>query len=411
MSALPRWIILNRNLLLVLIMTALLCAGAAAGGLILLYAVESPLYKEISAIDPSLRPGQALRPMMRQRKLPPLMGPSGKGEPLRPGFTQPRIYQIRDVQPGLGDTARAQAYVFIPVASSPFIEGLSTVTLRKFANPVLAYIALFRLANQLDAKIVIFNPVQGYVYWRADSRQTYAWVDGVWLGAAYSIDEEWMSTMLSYLPYVDRRDGPPTLISLEDAGPTQILPWPVAGIVFAGLFWPILASRSLAIRPDRNAEGLPIDEVERRILSLNGERRRWKVSRSKPNEFVAEWKVDDRTWQGLFGRDGLMRARALRLRLDRRRRAGRVAEQRYRVKVDGQWSPDGEVMIRRRPFVGLDLLSWYRSSSDENEPSPALGATSSADHGYDVAFIKREIAKTLLKAGWSYQPVLFMRWS
>jgi hypothetical protein len=59
-------------------MTALLSAVAAAGGLILLYAVESPLYKEISAIDPSLRPGQALRPMMRQRKLPPLMGPSGK---------------------------------------------------------------------------------------------------------------------------------------------------------------------------------------------------------------------------------------------------------------------------------------------------------------------------------------------
>ena len=411
MSALPRQNILNRNLLRVLIITVLLGACAAAGGMVLLYAVESPPYRKISAIDPSLRPGEALRPMIRQRRLAPLMHPSGKGEPLRPGFTQPRIYQIRDVQPGLGDIARAQAYVFIPVASSPFIEGLSTVTLRKFANPLLAYIALFSLANQPDATSVTLNPVQGYVYWRVDSRQTYAWVDGVWLSAAYAIDEEWMSTMLSYLPYVEKREGPATLISLEEANPMQMLSWPLAGIVFAGLFWPILASRSLAIRPDRKAQSLPVDEVERRILSLNGDSRRWKVVRSKPNEFIAEWKVDDLTWQGLFGRGGLIRARSLRLRLDRRRRAARVAEHGYLVKLDGHWSPDGEVMIRHRPLVGLDLLSWYRPRSNRDEPNPALGTESTANYGYDAALIKREIAKTLVAAGWSYQPVIFMRWS
>ena len=352
-------------------MTVLLGACAAAGGLVALYTVESPPYERVSVIDPTLRPGQALRPMIRQRRLPPLMHPSGKGEPLRPGFTLPRIYEIRDVQPGFGDIARAQAYVFIPVASSPFIEGLSTVTLRKFGNPLLAYIALFSLANQPDATSVTFNPVQRYVYWRVDSRQTYAWVDGVWLSAAYAIDEEWMTTMLSYLPYIEKREGPATLISLEESDPKQIMSWPIAGILFAGLFWPIFASRWLAIRPDRKAQRLPVDEVERRILSLNGDSRRWRVTRSKSNEFIAEWKVDDRTWQGLFGRDGLIRAKALRLRMDRRRRAVRVAEQGYRVKVDGQWSPDGEVLIGRRPAVGLDLLSWYRSPSNEDERNPA----------------------------------------
>ena len=168
--------------------------------MVLLYAAESPPYRMISAIDPGMRPGEALRPMIRQRQLPPLMHPSGKGEPLRPGFTQPRIYRIRDVNAGLGDIARAQAYVFVPVASSPFIEGLSTVTLRKYSSPLLAYFALFSLANQTEATSVTINPVQGYAYWRAGSRQTYAWVDGVWLSAAYAIDDAWMTTMLTYLP-------------------------------------------------------------------------------------------------------------------------------------------------------------------------------------------------------------------
>ena len=392
-------------------MTVLLGACAAAGGLVALYTVESPPYERVSVIDPTLRPGQALRPMIRQRRLPPLMHPSGKGEPLRPGFTLPRIYEIRDVQPGFGDIARAQAYVFIPVASSPFIEGLSTVTLRKFLNPLLAYIALFSLANQPDATSVTFNPVQRYVYWRVDSRQTYAWADGVWLSAAYAIDEEWMSTMLSYLPYIEKREGPATLMSLVEADSMQILSWPLAGIVLAGLFWPILASRLLAIRPDRKAQRLPVDEVERRILSLNGDSRRWRVTRSKSNEFIAEWKVDDRTWQGLFGRDGLIRAKALRLGMDRRRRTVRVAEQGYRVKPQGQWTADGEVLIRHRPLVGLDLLSWYRSNNSEDGSNSAVGSSATADHGYDVALIKREVANTLIAAGWSYQPVIFMRWS
>lgn len=411
MSASPRYIILNRNLLRVLIMTVLLAACAAGGGMALLYAAESPRYRKISAIDPGMRPGEALRPMIRQRQLPPLMHPSGKGEPLRPGFTQPRIYRIRDVDPGLGDIARAQAYVFVPVASSPFIEGLSTVTLRKFASPLLAYIALFDLATQPDATSVTINPVRGYAYWRAGSRQTCAWVDGVWLSAAYAIDEEWMTTMLSYLPYIERREGPATLVSLEEAEPEQILAWPISGVLLAGLFWPVLASRSLTIRPDRKTKRLPFDEVERRILSLNGESRPWKVSRSKPNEFIAEWKVEDRTWQGLFGRDGLIRARALRLRIDCRRRAVRVAEQGYRVRVDGRWTPDSEVTICRRPVLGLDLLKWDRLPSKRDERSPALGSRSIANNGYDISLIKREVANALVTAGWSYQPVLFMRWS
>lgn len=392
-------------------MTFVLAACAAAAGLALLYAVESPPYNRVSVIGPALRPGQALLPMIKQRTLPPLMHPSGQGQPLRPGFTQPRIYQIRDVQPAWGDIARAQAYVFIPVASSPFIEGLSTVTLRKFTSPLLAYIALFSLANQPDATSVTFNPVRGYVYWRVDSRQTFAWVDGVWLSAAYAIDEEWTTTMLSYLPYIERREGPATLVSLEEADPMQILSWPLAGIVLAGLFWPIFASRLLAIRPHRKAQRLPVDEVERRILSLNCDSRRWKVTRSKPNEFIVEWKVDDRTWQGLFGRDGLTRARALRLRIDRRRRAVRVSEQGYQVKPLGQWSPEGEVLIQRRPVVGLDLPTWYLPQSNRDERNRALGADSVANQGYDVVPMKREIAKTLVAAGWSYQPVLFMRWS
>ena len=156
---------------------------------------------------------------------------------------------------------------------------------------------------------------------------------------------------------------------------------------------------------------LSADELERRIMSLNGQHRRWKVGRLNKHEFVAEWQVDDRTWQGLFGRDGLTRARALRLRLARGRKAVKVAEERYEVKSEGKWTPDGRVVSRRRPVIGLDLASWYRRVHSGDGENLTFEIVSEAERGYDVTLIKREIAETVLKAGWSYQPALFLRWS
>ena len=246
---------------------------------------------------------------------------------------------------------------------------------------------------------------------RSGSKDLYVWVDGVWLGMIYSINERWMSTLLSYFPNVARRDAPAPPLSLEVAGIREYLALPAAGLIIAILIWPVVASRSLALRPQAKVPRQPVDELRRRLLALNGDDRRWKVCRLSENEFVAEWKLDDRSWQGLFGRRGLMRARALRMRLDGRRRAVRAMDDGYQVRTEGEWAPDGKVEIRRRPIFGLDLADWRPSSKRNNGANPGGGNASPAEWGYDISLIKGEIVETVLGAGWSYQPVTFMIWS
>lgn len=404
---------MGRNLLRLSSATLLLLVGAAAVGVLAFYLIESPPYHRTSSIEAHLTPAELLRSLgEKQRSLRFLESSRlSLSESNRSTFIWSQIYRIRDIPPRYGDIARAEAF-FNPLGQAVGRADLSEVTLRKFADPFQSRLALLEIASSYGVPGTIYNPIQGYMFFsRSGSMDLYVWVDGVWLGMIYSINERWMSTLLSYFPNVARRGEPAPPLSLEAAGPREYLALPVAGLIIAILIWPVVASRSLALRPQAKVPRQPVDELRRRLLALNGDDRRWKVCRLSENEFVAEWKLDDRSWQGLFGRRGLMRARALRMRLDGRRRAVRAMDDGYQVRTEGGWAPDGKVEIRRRPIFGLDLADWRPSSKRNNGANPGGRNASPAEWGYDVSLIKGEIVETVLGAGWSYQPVTFMIWS
>ena len=392
--------------------TLLLLVGAVAVGLLAFYLIESPPYHRTSSIEAHLTPAELLRSLgEKQRSLRFLESSRlSLSESNRSTFIWSQIYRIRDIPPRYGDIARAEAFSN-PLGLAVGRADLSEVTLRKFADPFQSRLALLEIASSYDVPGTIYNPIQGYMFSRSGSKDLFVWADGVWLGMIYSINERWMSTLLSYFPNVARREGPASLLSLEVAGLREYLALPTAGLVIAILIWPVVASRTLALRPESEVPRQPLDELQRRLLALNGDDRRWMVRRLKDNEFLAEWKIDDRSWQGLFGRRGLARARALRMRLDGRRRAVRVMDDGYQVRTEGEWAPDGKVAIRRRPILGLDLSDWRPSSKRNNGAIPRGRNVSPAQWGYDVSLIKSEIVETVLGAGWSYQPVTFMIWS
>ena len=404
---------MGRNLLRLSSATLLLLVGTAAVGLLAFYLIESPPYHRTSSIESHLTPAELLRSLgEKQRSLRFLESSRlSLSESIRSTFVWSQIYRIRDIPPRYGDIARAEAFSN-PMGQAVGRADLSEVTLRKFADPFQSRLALLEIASSYNVPGTnLQSRYRDICSPRSGSMDLYVWVDGVWLAMIYSINERWMSTLLSYFPNVARRDGPAPPLSLEAAGPREYLALPVAGLFIGILIWPVVASRSLALRPQAKVPRQPVDELQRRLLALNGDDRRWKVCRLSENEFVAEWKLDDRSWQGLFGRRGLMRARALRMRLDGRRRAVRAMDDGYRVRTEGGWAPDGKVEIRRRPIFGLDLADWRPSSKRSNGADPGGRDVSSADWGYDVSLIKGEIVETVLGAGWSYQPVTFMIWS
>ena len=293
---------MSGNLLRLSSATLLLLVGAAALGVLAFYLIESPPYHRTSSLESHMTPAQLLGSLAERPRSLRFLESSGLNTSgsNRSTLIWSQIYRIRDIPPRYGDIARAEAFSN-PLGQAAGRADLSEVTLRKFADPIQSRLALLELARSYNVPGAIYNPIQGYMFSRSGSKELYVWADGVWLGMVYSINERWMSTLLSYFPKVARRDAPASLLSLEVAGLREYLALPTAGLIIAILIWPVVASRTLALRPQSEVTRQPVDALQRRLLALNGDDRRWKVSRLGENEILAEWKVDDRSWQGLFG--------------------------------------------------------------------------------------------------------------
>ena len=224
-------------------------------------------------------------------------------------------------------------------------------------------------------------------------------------------DDRYEEDMLRHFPYVRTREEQPGIGVLGVLEIKQRIVFAAIGLAFAGLVWPVVASRVSASRSRRSTRTASSAEMEKALLSSNANDRRWTVTKAATDEFVTDWEARERTWQELFGRNGMTGAIALRLRLDSRRKTVRVAEERYRLIAKGKWRPDSEIQVRRRPIINLDLTDWSRLSATVGgadgyrDPHPENRSV------YDVSLMKRQIAEAVLNAGWSYQPTIFMRWS
>ena len=256
----------------------------------------------------------------------------------------------------------------------------------------------------------VSNPIKGHIYSSHGWPVVYRWVDGVWLGRLEAYNRDFMSLLVSWVPYVEMDSNSAEFTPDRPHVPSQPFLLPALFLVAAAGVWPVAASRALKVRPRRNVKTLPTDELIAKLEALNGEGRSWKLSRTGDTDFLAEWRVIDRSWQGLFGRAGLSRAKSLRLRLQTASATVKAVEQRYVVGTEGKWSADTVVSIRRRRSFALDLLNWLSLPVGADSSSPPIGPEKHTA-GYDASTIKRTIADVALNAGWSYQPVILMGWS
>lgn len=378
-------------------------------GLILFYFFETAPFYKVAAIDPNLTAEEVLDPLDEGRTIL-------RSFPLRREFYGEMVdgYRREYVKRGSDDDEARRRLFFRRTAYSGQVV-FAAVTIRKYPDPIasrLAMINLIQFYTDTGAKI---NPIQGYMHLKTDQLEIFTWVDSVWLVSVFARDTAGLQSMADDMPYLGQRDGIAVPLSLDEEMLDARLILPAIGLLAGLLGWPVAASRIVALRPRGGREPLPAQELEDRLLSLNGPNRRWKIRRVGGDEFVAEWNLDDRTWQGLFGRWGLARTKAVRLRLDRLRMVVKAVEDRYRVRVVAKkkWRPNTDVSIRRRRTVGLDLSELPAPSEDggASAPAPSKDPVLRAGRGYDVSQIKREIVDAVLNAGWAYQPVVFMRWS
>ena len=376
-------------------------------GLILFYFLDvAPFYK-VAAIDPSLTAEEVLDPLDEGRTIL-------RSFPLRREFYGEMVdgYRREYVKgPSDEEVARRRLYFRSRSYSNNIV--FAAVTIRKYPDPIASRVAMINLIQFYTDTGARINPVQGYMHLRTDQLEIFTWVDSVWLISVFARDTVGLQSMADDMPYLGQRDGIFSPLSLDEEWIDTRLILPAIGLLAGMLGWPVVGSRFVALRPRGGRQPLPAQELENRLLSLNGPGRRWKIRRLGGDEFVAEWKLDDRTWQGLFGRWGLARTKAVRLRLDRLRRVVKAVEDKYKVRVVAKkrWRPNADVSIRRGRTVGLDLSDLPTPTENGGASSPNKDPVLMAGRGYDVSQIKREIVDAVLNAGWVYQPVLFMRWS
>ena len=397
--------------------TVLLFVVGGALGLLISYALETaPVYRA-NPLDPQSTPINVLQQLVEARRLSSeefriISSEESSSMPVSSGGTG-----IGHVRTNLGEVAWAQVRMEEDFEGPNYIY--SWILLRKFSDPIQPRVALIRLARERRFDSPYVNPIQGFLYssgyWDGVviryHTKILTWVDGVWLASILIPDDRYEEAMLRHFPYVKTRDQQSTFLALGDLEVEQIIVLPAIGLVLAVVVWPVVASRTSTLRPTRSSRVASADEMRRALMSSNANDQRWKISRSADNEFVTDWEARERTWQELFGRNGMTGALALRLRLDNRRKTVKVAEERYRVIAIGKWRADGEVQIQRRPVIGLDLRDWNHLKGNSKDADPKIAPESQNRGSYDVSMMKRKVAEAVLKAGWSYQPIIFMRWS
>lgn len=397
--------------------TIVLFVTGGAFGLLMSYALETAPFDRAKSIDPQRSPIEVLHQFVEARglsseKFRMISSEDLKSMPVSSGGTG-----IGSGRLNLGEASWAQLRMEEAYEGPNHIY--SWILLRKFSDATRPRIALVRLARDSRFDSPYLNPIQGFTYssgyWDGVVIRYHTkilnWVDGVWLASVMIPDDRYEGDMLRHFPYVRTREQQSgvSLLGVLDVDQKMLLP--AVGLAFASLFWPVVASRAAASRSRLSSRTASAAEMERVILTSNANDRRWTVSKTANSEFVTDWEPRERTWQELFGRNGMAGANALRLRLDPRRKTVKVSEERYRLIAKGKWRPDSEVQIRRRPVVGLDLTDWNHPNETERGADGRRVQESANHNRYDVSIMKRRVAEAVHKAGWSYQPTIFLRWS
>lgn len=397
--------------------TIVLFAVGGALGLVMSYALETAPFDRAKSIDPNLTPVEVLQVLAEARGLSSeefriVSSEDSNSMPVSSGGTG-----IGRVRHHVGELAWAQLRMEEDYEGPNYIY--SWVLLRKFSDVIGPRLAIIRLVQESRFYNPHVNAIQGFTYYSGHwdgvviryHTKIFTWVDGVWLASVVIPDDRYEDDMLRHFPYVRTREQTSTVSLLGVLEVEQGVLLPAVGLVFAGIAWPVVASRASASRSRRSSRTMSAAEMEKALLSSNANDLRWTITKAAKDDFVTDWRARERTWQELFGRNGMTGAIALRLRLDSRRRTVKVAEERYRLIAKGKWTPDSEVQIRRRPVIGLDLFDWDHVAEATRESDATPTTESENPRAYDVSVMKRRIVEAVLNAGWSYQPTIFMRWS
>ena len=147
-----------------------------------------------------------------------------------------------------------------------------------------------------------------------------------------------------------------------------------------------------------------------RLLALNNPTEPYRIIRSEDTDLIAEWKVVDTSWHGVFNKSRLRGAYRMNLLVD----AGRHSVRCYEEFGSVSWSAGTRGLIPsvryRKGFFGGRVLckkGYGKGYGIKNLPGPEAGRAH--DYKFDINDIRRPVIAVVEESGWEWVPVTARR--
>ena len=146
------------------------------------------------------------------------------------------------------------------------------------------------------------------------------------------------------------------------------------------------------------------------LLSLNDPSKPYQIRQGEDTDLIAEWKIVDSEWYGLFNKSGLSQAYRASLLLDETRHSVRCYEELGNVS----WTAGAErlapVVNYQSSFFGGRVLFKKEYAVGYGITDPAtLEAGKVYEYKFDVDEIRGPIVAAVREGGWEWVPVTVKR--
>lgn len=176
----------------------------------------------------------------------------------------------------------------------------------------------------------------------------------------------------------------------------------------AGIFIALRAAGFFVYMGGKKSRPDAVDKetLTHRLLALNDKSKPYHIIRGEDTDLVAEWKIVDATWYGIFSKNRLTEAYRALLQLDEARHSVRCYEELGKVN----WSAGTEglkpsVHYERTFFGGRVLYrkEWGKGYGIQQLNPPQAGKV--YDYKFDVDEIRQPIMAVVQESGWEWVPV------
>jgi hypothetical protein len=152
------------------------------------------------------------------------------------------------------------------------------------------------------------------------------------------------------------------------------------------------------------------DVLAKKLLALNDQTKTYHIVKGEDSDLLAEWKIVDASWYGIFNKSGLKEAYRARLLLDETRHSVRCYEELGSVS----WSAGAAGLIpgvhyQKTQFGGRVLFKKEWGVGYGGKQLAPLEVGKVYDYKFDIDEISAPIITAVKENGWEWVPVTARR--